>query len=325
MRPRKTDRHLPACMYFKHGAYYLVRKGKWLPLGKDYQAALMSYAKQYDVAGLGGMSKLVDDALKAMAPKLADNTITQYKAAAARAKAAFAEFEPHQVLPKHVAALKMHMAATPNMANRVLSFLRMVFAFALEQQLIDSNPCTGIRRFPESKRDRYVTDVEFAAICAHSSENMRVIYEMCFLTGQRISDVLAIRLADISKEGISFQQQKTGAKLLVQMTPDLDDLVSRIKALPRKVSGLTLFTSPRGGKPVLYESVKPAFKKACEKAGVVGATLHDLRAKSLTDTNKQGNDAQKLGGHADAKMTKRYLRLREIDIGVPPTMPKKSL
>ncbi|MFP3335463.1 integrase, partial [Pseudomonas sp. SIMBA_064] len=40
---------------------------------------------------------------------------------------------------------------------------------------------------------------------------------------------------------------------------------------------------------------------------------------SLSDTDDQGNDAQKLGGHTDAKMTRRYLRLRKISIGVPPT------
>jgi len=71
--------------------------------------------------------------------------------------------------------------------------------------------------------------------------------------------------------------------------------------------------------------VKDAFKKACEKARVTGATIHDLRAKSLTDTDDQGNDAQKLGGHTNAKMTERYLRLRKIDIAQPPAMPKKSL
>ena len=53
-------------------------------------------------------------------------------------------------------------------------------------------------------------------------------------------------------------------------------------------------------------------------------TIHDLRAKSLTDTNRQGNNAQKLAGHADGRMTERYIRAREIDIGTPPTMPKKS-
>lgn len=325
MRPRKKDRHLPPCMYMKHGAYYLVRKGKWERLGSDYQDALLAYARLVGGSGKGGMAKLIDEALDAMKHRLADNTVKQYEAAAARLKEYLAEFEPRQVLPRHVAKLKLHMADTPNMSNRVISFLRMVFAYALEQQVVDSNPCIGIRRHAEKKRDRYITDDEFSAICASASDYMRSIFEMCYLTGQRISDVLSIRLADISPAGIAFEQQKTGAKLVVAMSPDLEDLLGRIKALPRRVRGLTLFCARSGGKPVSYETVKQAFRSACVKANIEGATIHDLRAKSLTDTDRQGNDAQKLGGHTDPKMTKRYLRLREIDIAQPPAMPRKSL
>lgn len=328
MRPRKKDRHLPACMYQKHGAYYLVRKGKWKRLGTDFQASLAEYAKLLDKGSQGGMPKLIDDALEHMRnrvkPKLKPNTIKQYEAACDQLKEAFADFEPRDVLQRHVVALKMHGADTPNMSNRVISVLRAVFTFALEQQLVDSNPCIGVRRHPEHKRDRYITHGEFEAICAKSSDNMRVIYEMCYLTGQRIGDVLAIRLADISADGIAFKQEKTSAKLIVQMTPDLEALVARVKALPRKIRGLTLFCSPRGGKPVHYSSVKDAFAISCQKAGVEDATLHDLRAKSLSDTDDQGNNAQKLGGHTDAKMTARYLRLRKINIGQPPTMPIKK-
>ncbi|WP_313326971.1 tyrosine-type recombinase/integrase [Pseudomonas qingdaonensis] len=325
MRPRKKDRHLPPCMYMKHGAYYLVRKGKWERLGSDYQDALLVYARLVGGSGKGGMAKLIDEALDAMKHRLADNTVKQYEAAAARLKEYLAEFEPRQVLPRHVAKLKLHMADTPNMSNRVISFLRMVFAYALEQQVVDSNPCIGIKRHAEKKRDRYITDDEFSAICASASDYMRSIFEMCYLTGQRISDVLSIRLADISPAGIAFEQQKTGAKLVVAMSPDLEDLLGRIKALPRRVRGLTLFCARSGGKPVSYETVKQAFRSACVKANIEGATIHDLRAKSLTDTDRQGNDAQKLGGHTDPKMTKRYLRLREIDIAQPPAMPRKSL
>lgn len=325
MRPRKKDRHLPACMYFKHGAYYLVRKGKWKRLDTDYQASLMLYAREKGRVGKGGMAELIDDAMTYMKPKLAANTISQYEAAAEKLKDQLAEFEPRDVLPRHVAAIKMHGAATPNMNNRVISFLRMVFAYALEKGLVDSNPCIGIKRHAEKKRDRYLTDAEFHAICEVASDNMRSIYEMCYLTGQRISDVLNIRLADISDEGIYFAQQKTKARLIVRMTPDLQALIARIKALPRKVRGLTLFTARSAGKPVSYDTAKQAFRVDCRKAKVKGATLHDLRAKSLTDTDKQGNNAQKLGGHTDAKMTARYLRLREIDIAEPPTLPKKSL
>ena len=328
MRPRKKDRHLPACMYQKHGAYYLVRKGKWLRLGTEFQASLAEYAMLLDKRSLGGMPKLIDDALEHMRtrtkPALKPNTLKQYEAAAERLKENFADFEPREVLQRHVVALKLHMVDTPNMSNRVISVLRAVFTYALEQQIVDSNPCIGVRRHLEHKRDRYITHGEFQAICANSSDNMRVIYEMCYLTGQRIGDVLAIRLADISAEGIAFMQEKTNARLLVQMTPDLEELIARVKALPRKIRGLTLFCSPRGGKPVHYSSVKDAFAISCRKAGVDDASLHDLRAKSLSDTDDQGNDAQKLGGHTDAKMTQRYLRLRKINVGLPPTMPKKK-
>jgi integrase len=74
---------------------------------------------------------------------------------------------------------------------------------------------------------------------------------MCYLTGQRIGDVLVIRLPDISVEGIAFKQEKTNARLLVKITPNLEELIARVKALPRKIRGLTLLCSPRDGKPVI--------------------------------------------------------------------------
>ena len=119
MRPRKKDRHLPACMYQKHGAYYLVRKGKWKRLGTDFQASLAEYAKLLDKGSQGGMPKLIDDALEQMRtrtkPPLKPNTLKQYEAACERLKENFADFEPREVLQRHVVALKLHMADTPNM------------------------------------------------------------------------------------------------------------------------------------------------------------------------------------------------------------------
>ena len=324
MRPRKKDRHLPPCMYLKHGAYYLVKQGKWTRLHSDYQEALMAYAKAVGGKDSGGMPALIDEALSAMRPRLAKATVELYEDAAKRLKKHLAEFEPRQVLPRHVAALKLHTADTPNMSNRLISFLRLVFSYALERQLVDSNPCIGIKRHPEKQRDRYVTDDELQAICDASSADMRCIIEMCYLTGQRIGDVLAIMMTDISDTGIAFKQQKTGAKLIVEMTPDIRQLIERTLALPRRVRGATLFCARSGGKPVIYGTVAQAFRLACKNAGVMGVTIHDLRAKSLTDTDDQGNDAQKLGGHTDAKMTRRYLRLRRVGVAQPPQLRPKN-
>lgn len=322
MRPRKTDRHLPACMYQRGPSYYFVRNGKWENIGKDYVQALLEYARLTNPRASTGMAALIDKVLDHIDPAKARNTMLQYRAAGEQLKKMLAEFEPNQVLPKHVAGIKVHMVKTPNMANRVISVLRVVFNYALEWGLVDSNPCTGIRRHAEARRDRYITDAEFHSIMSHCSDYMRSIFETCYLTGQRIGDVLKIRLADISEEGIAFTQEKTGAKLIVQMTPDIQAVIARAKALPRNVRGLTLFCARHGGKPVSYFSCKDAFAKARKAAGVTNVTIHDLRAKSLTDTKRQGNDAQKLGGHTDAKMTARYIRAREIDVAQPPTMPK---
>ncbi len=323
MRPRKKDRHLPACMYHKHGAYYLVRKGKWERLDTDYQAALLAYAKKTSGAVAGGMQDLINRAFAHHRKNISDNTALQYQAAAERLKTIFAEFEPRQVLPKHVAAVKMELASTPNMCNRILSFLRIVFSYALEWQEVDSNPCIGIKRHQEARRDRYITDAEFAALLDAASPYIRCILEMCYLTGQRIGDVIAIRLADITDEGVAFTQEKTGAKLIVAMTPDLQDVIARAKALPRKIRALTLFCS-RTGKPVSYDTVKMAFRELRNKTGIETVTIHDIRAKSLTDADKEGKNAQTLGGHTDARMTARYLRGRLPKIAQAPTMPTKA-
>lgn len=195
--------------------------------------------------------------------------------------------------------------------------------YALEWGEVDSNPCVGIRPHAEKKRDRYITDQEFHAILAQCSEYMRCVFELAYMTGQRISDVLAIRLSDVSDEGIQFQQKKTGAKVLVSTSSDLRLIIARCKALPRQIRGMTLICNKKG-KPVDYASVKAAWAVARKAAGVENVKIHDLRAKALTDTKKQGNNAQKLGGHSSERMTERYLRNREHDIAHPPQMPKET-
>lgn len=39
-RPRKHETGLPKCVFYKHGAYYFVKNGKWLSLGRDRAEAV---------------------------------------------------------------------------------------------------------------------------------------------------------------------------------------------------------------------------------------------------------------------------------------------
>lgn len=319
-RPRKKDRHLPACVYQKHGAFYYVKAGKWTKIGDTLPAALTEYARLVEPKVEGGMDPLLNRWLGQIEVK--PNTYAQYRLAVDRLKVEMSEFTPAQVRPSTVAQLLDHHRATPNMANRMRSVLKLAFDKAVLWGMCDSNPVVTVKPFAERKRDRYVTDAEFAAIREKANEQCRAVMDLCFLTAQRIGDILNIKHADISEEGIAFTQEKTGKRLIIAMTPDLAAVVARAKTM-RNVRGFYL-VAQRNGKPYSYKGMRDNFARAVKAAKIEDVTLHDLRAKSITDGEKQGLDPQKLAGHNDARTTKIYLRDRQIEVVKGPAFKRAS-
>lgn len=320
MRPRLTDRHLPACVYLKSGSYYLVKRGKWTRLGGDLTAALKAYAQFVDTPS-GGMGELIRMAMPSITLHVAENTRKQYDLVARKLINIFQEFAPHQVLPKHIAQMRRELAVTPNMTNRMLSVLRMVFDYAVEEQLVDGNPCIGIKRLAEGKRDRLLSPREYEAIHAVAPPRLQIVMDLLRLTGQRVTDVLRIRYADLSEEGIAFKQQKTGAKLVVRWSPELREVTERARLLDDHIRALTLLHG-RGGKPVDYRSTHDQWVTACAKAKVEDADLRDLRPMAATAAKLQGVDPTALLGHTSPAMTKRYLRNKEAPLVSGPSFRK---
>lgn len=310
-RPRKSNRDLPPCVYRKHGALWFVRRGKWTRLGADTDlaGALAEYAR-LRAQPTGGMVGLIEEALPVITRDVAASTDKQYRIAARKLQAILEEFAPHQVLPRHVVQIQDALASTPNMANRCLSVLRSVFAYAVRRQLVDANPCTGVTRLRESKRDRLVEMPDFDAIRAHAPPRLAAMMDLAYLTGQRIMDVVSLHRSAIREEGLYFRQAKTDAKLVVRWTPELRAAVERANALGGKVQGLTLFRTSRGGAPA-YSTVRDQWQAACTAAGVPDTTLRDLRAMAATHAKRQGIGATALLGHTSEAMTARYLRDRE--------------
>ena len=306
MRPRKKDRHLPPCVYYKHGAYYLVRAGKWVNLGRDYASAIHKYATLHSRSGTN-MGALIDKALAdAHERGLKANTLEQYGIAARRLKDAFAEFAVADVQPKHVGQLMDAYRKSPNFANRMRSLLKMAMDHAVRVGMRDANPVLSIERFDERQRTRYITDEEWRAIYAEASSALRCMMDIAYYTGQRIGDVLAIRLTDVSEQGVSFRQEKTDKRLLVEMSPSLSDAVERAKRLHRTRPLYLL--GQRNGKIRSYRGARDLFARAASRAGIKDVGRHDIRAKSITDAKAQGLDAKALAGHSTEAQTNRYLR-----------------
>lgn len=309
-RPRKHDRHLPPSVYLRRGAFYHVVRGVWHPLGRVLEAALAEYARRISGAK-GSMPAEMQAWLDSARPRLAASTYSKYRRHVARLAKVFAAFTPEQVRPVHIAQVKKAFASTPNMANQMVSILREFFNDQLEQQLVESNPAVGIRRFKEAKRERLLTDEEIRRIVEAGGPRLRCVVEVCYLTGQRIGDVLGIRLDQFGADGIEFRQQKTGARLVVRWTPALREVVARARALHGPVPALTLFKNRRGKAPD-YTTIEREWLAACRAAGVEDARLHDLRAAAATAVGKAGAGA--LLGHASEGNTARYLRAKIVPV-----------
>jgi len=97
--------------------------------------------------------------------------------------------------------------------------------------------------------------------------------------------------------------------------------VERAKGLQEHLRPFTLLHDKRG-KPLAYRTIKDTRDAACKAAKVENAHIHDIRARALTDAQRNGHDSPKLAGHADRAMTERYIRLRETAAVQGPTRVK---
>jgi len=322
MRQRKQNRHLPSCVYHRHGAYYHVKSGKWTRLGAELDEALREYARLMGQSK-GGMPGLIEDALPHITREVKQTTADQYTIAARKLQAILEEFSPHQVKQSTVYAMQEGLAQTPNMANRCLTVLRLVFTYAVKHSIVDTNPCTGVNRLREKKRDRLIEHDEFFKVRQHAAPRLQLMMDIAYLTGQRIMDVATLHRSALREEGVYFRQEKTDAKLLVAWTPELRAAVDKAKAMGGKINAMTLFHTSRGGAPS-YRTVYDQWVTACTKAGMSDTTMRDIRAMSATNAKRQGKDATALLGHASPTMTDRYLRDREVPVVQGPSFGQSN-
>lgn len=309
-------RSLPRWMHEKHGAFYLVRKNKWHRLAGNLHDALVEYARLTAGPDSGALGDLVAKTLDDMRLTVAASTFKNYTTCSRRVLEAFAEFTPQQIRPHHVARFLDDNKATASMANLLRSFMKGMFQRAVRWGIVEANPVRDIEQFKTERRDRYITAAEYAEIRKHATPTLACLMDIAYITGQRMGDCRHIRYSDISEAGVFIKQQKTKARVLIAMTPDLAEVIAQARALHRSVKGLTLFHR-RDGSPIPYGTLHHQWKNACRDAKVEDAHFHDLRAAAATDAKAQGLDSKTLLGHTTESSHNRYLRSKETKVATP--------
>lgn len=234
-----------------------------------------------------------------------------------------AELKPMRI----TADLKSIASSNPTKAQRILAELKSIYAEAMANQLVDTNPALhvkNIRYKVKRKRLEFSTWKLMVTYAKHNKEYW--VYCMLLLaltTGQRRADLAKLKFSDVRDGYLHIEQQKQagkgyGARVAIPLDLkinglrlSLGDIIEKCKGYGRP--GMYLLCSSTG-KPLEISSLSIQFRE-CLK-GVVNVdqvykdgespSLHEVRSLSARKYKEQGIDTQTLLGHKNADMTSLY-------------------
>jgi integrase len=211
-----------------------------------------------------------------------------------------------------IARLHHARRETPTEANRALALLSTIFNWAerLGERPDGSNPCRHVERFPQRRRERFLSAEELArlgeALTAWRGSPYAVAaIKLLIFTGARLSEVLGLQWAwiDMERGEARLPDSKTGAKTVHLPPPALEVLGS----LPRLNGEPYVLGAKRG-----TTFVEAPWRRIREAAGLDDVHLHDLRHSFASVAAAGGMGLPIIGkmlGHTQAATTARYAHL----------------
>src|SRR5271166_1342413 len=186
----------------------------------------------------------------------------------------------------------------PVVANRVLSALHRLCNWALEEELIEANPCTGVRApSKETPRERTLDDGELRALWAATGElgaPLGPLVRMLLLTGCRVREVSKARWSEVDFAKavlvLPAARAKNHRTHEVCLSPQAIEILA---ALPRFEKCDYVFThgrAPVNGFSVAKRRLDIAMAAQLDGAELMPFVLHDLRRTVATGLAKLGVD-----------------------------------
>jgi integrase len=172
---------------------------------------------------------------------------------------------------------------TEGQARSMLSALSTFFGWvAKRKRLIDVSPCVVHRPEPPRERDRFLTDAEiriFWSACQAVSEPFSQALKLLLMTGCRLSEVSAMRRAELSEDGATWTIPGGRTKNHKTHVVPLSSLARSILATIKPVSSEFVF-STTGRSPISgWARIKAHIDAEMQ---IPGWRLHDLRRTCAT-------------------------------------------
>jgi site-specific recombinase XerD len=231
----------------------------------------------------------------------------------------FAKQHVRSVTTADVAELHGSLSHIPYQANRTLGVLSKMMNLAETWGIRDkhSNPCEDVERYPERKRERFLSPKELrrlgraltaAEIDQTETKYAVAAFRILLLTGCRLSEIqrLEWRYVDLEQKELRLPDSKTGAK-----TVHLGEaVVALLEALPR-VTGNPYVIVGKREKAHLTDLQHP-WRRIRKAAELNDVRIHDLRHTFASGGLLVGEGLAMIGkllGHTQVQTTARYAHL----------------
>lgn len=204
-------------------------------------------------------------------------------------------------------------------ANRCLEMISKMFNLAEMWGLRPdgSNPRKHIKKYPELKRERFLSQAELKRV----GDVLREMEEdgielpssiaavrLLMLTGCRLGEIMNLKWehVDIPARALRLPDSKTGAKVVHLGRPAVDELerIDRLEGNPWVIVG-TL----SGGR---LSDLQPFWQRVRARVGLKDVRIHDLRHTFASTAVASGQGLPMIGkllGHTQVQTTARYAHL----------------
>jgi integrase len=231
----------------------------------------------------------------------------------------FREKKLEEISSKDIRQFLDSLAHIARTANLCVSLMGVAFQKAEEwgYLLPHSNPCIGVRKYKDNKKQRFLSDLELAKLEAtlaqheitHPSSICSVnAIRLLLYIGCRKGEVLNLKWENvhIKDDFVYLDDTKTGESA----RPLHPKAVTLLASWQPKEGNPYIFYGKVSGKPLT--DVKTAWRTILKKAGIKDFRIHDLRHSYASFALKKGVDlytVSKLLGHKNIATTTRYAHL----------------
>ena len=211
------------------------------------------------------------------------------------------------------AKLKAKGRIKPATINRHFAFLRHVLMVAVKDGILDRNPVSSLKFFPEEKRTRYLTDEELIQLKGVMDLKNWQLVAFAIETALRRSEQFNLRWSEVDLEtsSLTLPLPKGGRTKQIPLSEGAKGILRSFDSI---LNSPWVFPSPGNNlKPRSSTCfVAKAFKPALKRAGIINATWHTLRHTAASRRVMAGVDlvaVKEILGHQDIQTTMRYAHL----------------